>query len=460
MNAISFVSVFEVKNEKRGQAFCRAAVYALRDCFPGGQLLSVSEPNPLSIAQTSTGWRLVPLLLVMIATAHFNRISISVAGTEVIIKHQGIDEKQMGWVYTSYLLVYTLGMSPGGWFIDHFGARLALFVVGAGSAVFMALTGVAGLLWTGWSLLIGLLVIRATMGIPSVPIHPGAARLVGAWIAPGQHSFVNGMVNFAACVGIALTYYVFGKLIDLCEWPGACFVAATFTAVLAICWAIFARNGASPHPTAARATPPAVPVASLWRNRSLVMLTLSYAALGYFQYLFFYWAQYYFEDIRHVHKDDSRWYTSLLTLAMGLGMLAGGWVADFTRRRYAHRRIVALVPVVGLTLAALAMLPGILSERPMMTLLCFALAMAAAGTSEGAFWTLAVEIGGRRGGLAAGILNTGGNAGGLIAPVLTPYLSAWLGWQAGFGVAGVCCLAAAACWAWIDPREHLEPEVQ
>ena len=82
--------------------------------------------------------------------------------------------------------------------------------------------------------------------------------------------------------------------------------------------------------------------------------------------------------------------------------------------------------------------------------------MAAAGTSEGAFWTLAVEIGGKRGGLAAAILNTGGNAGGLIAPVLMPYLSDWFGWQAGFGVAGACCFLAAVCWIWIDPQERLE----
>ncbi len=137
-------------------------------------------------------------------------------------------------------------------------------------------------------------------------------------------------------------------------------------------------------------------------------------------------------------------------------MLAGGFVSDFMRRRYAHRRIVAVVPMVGLTLAALAMAPGLLSESPIVTLVCFGVAMAAAGTSEGAFWTLAVEIGGTRGGLAAGILNTEGNAGGLIAPFLMPYLSAWFGWRAGFGVAGVCCLAAASCWAWIDPDERLD----
>jgi ACS family glucarate transporter-like MFS transporter len=194
-------------------------------------------------------------------------------------------------------------------------------------------------------------------------------------------------------------------------------------------------------------------VLELLLNRSLVFLTLSYGALGYFQYLFFYWAEYYFENVRQLTKQDSRMYTSILTLAMGLGMVAGGWLTDWTRTRFHHRRAIALVPVTGLILSAILLMTGLFSAAPMLTLLFFAFAMAAAGASEGAFWTLAVEIGGTRGGLAAGILNTGGNAGGLIAPVLTPYVSAWLGWQAGLGLASVACLIGAMCWIWIDPQE-------
>ncbi len=124
-------------------------------------------------------WRLVALLLAMVATAHFNRISMSVAGAGAIIPKEGIDPTHMGMVYSAYLLLYTFAMSPGGWFNDHFGPRLGLFVVGAGSTVFVTLTGLAGCLWTGTTLLLGLLAIRGLMGILNAPTHPGAARLVG-----------------------------------------------------------------------------------------------------------------------------------------------------------------------------------------------------------------------------------------------------------------------------------------
>ena len=38
-------------------------------------------------------------------------------------------------------------------------------------------------------------------------------------------------------------------------------------------------------------------VLGLFRNRSLVLLTLSYGAYSYVQYLYFYWIEYYFGKV-------------------------------------------------------------------------------------------------------------------------------------------------------------------
>lgn len=431
----------------------------------------MSDPAPTLAVPSPAGprWRLVSLMLVMVATAHFNRISISVAGAESIIKYEGVKPTEMGMVYTAYLLLYTLSMSPGGLFIDRFGPRAALLLVGVGSALFVTLTGIAGFLWTGASLLVGLLVIRSLMGVVNAPIHPGSARLVGDWVPPSQQSLVNGMTNMAACIGMSVTYLLFGELMDHFNWTGASLIAGGATLVLAIGWGWFAVNrpaadlAADPLSTSVREGDAPVRArtrrgpATLWEllgNRSLILLTVSYGTVGYFQYLFFYWAQYYFEEIRGIEKQDSRLFTSILTLAMGFGMVTGGWLTDWTRRRLAHSHAVAVVPVCGLIVSAVTLLPGLLAPEPLVTLIWFGIAMAAVGACEGAFWTLAVEIGGSRGGLAAGILNTGGNAGGLVAPVLTPFISAWLSWQAGLAVACVVCLLGAACWIGIDPRQR------
>src|SRR6267142_79846 len=90
---------------------------------------------------TSRHWRIVALLMLVVAVGHFNRIGMSVAGTARIMSQYGLQETQMGLVYSAFLLCYTLAMLPGGWFIDRFGARTALMVFTFGSAVFVALTG-------------------------------------------------------------------------------------------------------------------------------------------------------------------------------------------------------------------------------------------------------------------------------------------------------------------------------
>ena len=41
----------------------------------------------------------------------------------------------MGFVYSAFLLTYTICMTPGGWFGDRFGIRIACMVVGCGGRV-------------------------------------------------------------------------------------------------------------------------------------------------------------------------------------------------------------------------------------------------------------------------------------------------------------------------------------
>ena len=162
-------------------------------------------------------WRVLALLLAMIALGHFNRISMSVAGSEQILKQHAdtITETQMGWVYSAYLIVYAIAMTPGGWLIDRCGPRRALMLLGFGSAGFVILTGLVGLACSAAGLLLaGLLVVRACLGVVSAPLHPAGARSVSFWFPPGAWAGINGMVTASACIGIASTYFVFGELMD------------------------------------------------------------------------------------------------------------------------------------------------------------------------------------------------------------------------------------------------------
>jgi len=418
-------------------------------------------------APTRVRWRILALLMSVCFISHLNRLAMSVAGTERIIPDFNITPERMGWVYTAFLACYTAGMILGGWGIDRFGPRAMLLAMGLGSALFGALTGGLGYGLVGAAnLLAGLVVVRGLMGLFTTPLHPACARAVSNWTPAKQVSWANGLVTFAAVLGMASAWPLFGALMDWLGWPGAFLVVAGALFSLTALWGIVGRDRVEDHPSAneaerelVRRTETALPPGNIpthastrpLLSRSLLLLALSYAAVGYFQYLFFYWIEYYFKELMHLSTSQSRTNTTLLILALGVGMPVGGWLADRTQRRHQGRIGWALVPGIAMVLSAGFLFLGVAVREPIWIVTLFGLAMFALGASESSFWQAAVQLGGERGGTAAAIINTGGNGVGLLAPLLTPVISAHLGWQWGIAIGGIVGLLGALCWCGIDP---------
>jgi MFS family permease len=416
-------------------------------------------------------WRIVALLFAFSFMSWFNRISIQAAGDIRIREEYGISETSYGTISTAFFIVYTLAMTPGGWFIDRFGAWRALVLMGFGSALFVALTGLPGLMITdAFLLLLCLQAIRGLMGACSAPIYPASGRVVFSWIPVPRRALTNGLITSAAVLGNTSTYVVFGFLIDTWNWPTAFFLTGAVTALLAVAWTWYATAAPAQHAVVNAAerkligehdipgSPAAAPAGTwlrLLRNRSLVLLTLSYAAVGYFEYASFFWMPTYIKTVGGLQDQEWRWSVSVVYLAMALGMPLGGLLADRLQHKLGYR--VGRAAVAGGGMATSAVLLGcvLLAREPAWIVFWFALAMAAHGTCEGPSWTTAVELGGRRGGTSAGIFNTGGNVLGSLAPTVTPFIAALAGWRGGLGVAGVICLAGAILWFWIDPAARV-----
>jgi MFS family permease len=413
-------------------------------------------------------WRIVLLLMAFAFLCHFNRVGMSVAGTERLMEEFHLTTNQMGLVYSAYLFVYTVMMIPGGWLIDRAGPRGALGLMGFLSAGLIMLTGVpAWGLIPATAALPTFMVIRGMLGLATVPMHPGAARAVSLTLPPASRSWGNGMITGAAVVGVASTYYLFGLLMDHLDWPRVFLMSGSATLFVAFIWmatttgvlsgaAVDTPRSTSPDATADGDDRPAqvggfTELLPLLRDRNMVLVTASYAALGYFQYLFFYWMEFYFKDVLGLPKETSRLYATIPTVAMAVGMVAGGFLSDCLEKVWQPRWGRAAVPIGGMLGSALFASAGVHLTDPVAVVACFALAMGALGMAEGPYWTTAIEIGGRRGGLSGAIFNTGGNAGGTLAPYLTPVLSGIFGWQTGIEVACVCCVIGAVLWLWITP---------
>jgi MFS transporter, ACS family, D-galactonate transporter len=460
--------------------------------------MPMSNPNPQE-RPTWVRWQIVGLLVGYSFMTWFNRLCMPAAYDEKIKSQYGISPEAMGYVYSAFLCAYMLCMTPGGWLIDRFGTRTSLAIMGFGSAAFCALTATAGIsaLDAGF-LFTALLVIRSIMGILSAPVYPAASRVVSHWIPVSQRAWANGLVQAAAAIGMACTFPVFGALMDWFGWQCAFVIAGAVTAALALVWTMYAANYPAEHrhvnEAERRHIAGAAPLAADWgqgagvagevsdvgleiaqspswhallRDRSLMLLTISYGAVGYIEYLFFFWMHYYFEKVLKLGESQSRLYASILYLALAGGMLLGGAAAVYLHRIYGKQRGRAMIPVTGMLVGAVFLILGVLATEIVWIVLWLSLALAAVGAAEAPIWTLAVELGGSHGGTAAAICNTGGNAGGLVAPILTPLVSGWIsrqfgvseqaGWQWGISLGGLIGVLGAALWLWITPGEDLAP---
>ncbi|MGE0605887.1 MAG: MFS transporter [Pirellulales bacterium] len=436
---------------------------------------------------TNIRWLIVAMLMGFTFQGHFNRNSIAVVGTEKFIESEEISqtesgkiskpksgklsETQMGWVYTAFLLVYTSGMLPGGWLIDVIGPRRALAGMGMGLGLCVMLTGGLGLAQLPIaSLLLPLIAIRAVAGGMSVALHPGAARSVSLWMPLTSRSTANGLVTAGALVGVSVVFPLFGWMMDLLDWPLAFVVSGMVLAVFSILWLLLSADDVACHRWTNRAerdmvqagggVPARTKVAprdllGLLRNRQLVLLSLSYAAVGYYQYLFFYWIGYYFQKVLELKEQASRDATFVVYMAMAVGMVCGGMFADRLGRWLGHRRGSRVVAMTAMGLSATLAPLGLAARQQGMIVLCFSLALGALGLCEGLFWTSAPALEPRRGGLAGAFLNTVGNAGSLLAPICTPWIGKHYGWPAAIAVACVIVALGALLWLLIDTESAL-----
>ena len=423
-------------------------------------------------------WRIIVLLMGYAALGHFNRLSITVAGDELFIPKLGISEPRMGWVYTTLLIVYTLAMLPAGWLIDRIGSGRALTLFGVTMGGFAVLTGVQGWLFSSpHSLWVSLLVIRGLAGLCNAPLHPGAAHVVSDVMPASQRAYANGLITAGAVVGIACCYPAFGWLMDTFSWQTAFVAGGLALMAYSVLWRGLAEP-ALPHTRPARTASASAPDSaadllaegkstssdeettspeaprrpwSLIKSRDLWLLTLSYAAYGYFQYLFFYWMSFYFKDELKIPPVDARWASFWITLGMGAGMAFGGRITDSASSRLGLVRGRRAVVLTGMGLGAIFGIVAMNVESFVAISVCMGIAMAVVGMCEGVFWTTATDIGGQCRGLSGAFMNTGGNIGGLISPVLSPVMADSLGWPTSIAIACVISGIGGTVWLLITP---------
>jgi MFS family permease len=422
--------------------------------------------SPSNAASVRNRWQIVVMMMFYAAIGHFNRTGIRRAGNDIFIEEMGMTPDQMGDVISAFLWVYTCCMLPGGWLIDRIGAARALTLFGVGMGTCVALTGAWG--WFSMPITtfyVGLLLIRGCAGFFNVPLHPGAAQIVSHSFPMSLRTMANGMVTAGAVLGIVVSYPLYGMLIRSLTWTWAFIVAGGAMVAFGLFWSALSRDvnfraqrieeGGDDRTAAASR----LGGLSVVRNPQLWLVTLSYACYSYYQYLLFYWMEYYLKTSLKFDAAQIDRTSVLVNLAMAVGMVIGGLMNArlcFLLGDTVGRRGIV---ITGMTFSGAAGLIGLAFSDPVSVTCCFALSTALLGTTEGVFWTAATESGGVYRGVAAALMNTGGNAGGSISPQISPRIADVIDWNGAFAVACGICALGGVMWLWIkpSPEPHVPP---
>ncbi len=419
-------------------------------------LTSATRPKTGSLPRKRA--EVVGLLVLLSLMSYFQRTSMSIAGPS-IAREFSFSETQMGGVYSAFVLGYALCMIPGGWLADRLGPRRMIAAVALVTALFTGLVAVfadprvariAPVLAT-------LIAIRFLLGCGTAPLYPAAARMNANWMPVESLAWVQGWIAAGAGIGGALSPLIITWIIAKAGWPSAFLLTAAGTVIIAVIWA--SRTADRPPDSQVQTASKADKVnwKLLLANRNLGLVTVSYAATGYFEYIFFYWIFYYLGEIRHLGSSQSAIYTTGLFAAWAVMAPLGGRLSDVLVRRFGRKIGSRLVPVVCLVTSAAFVITGINLQSAVATGLLLALALGLAAATDGSYWASAIQLGGRQSGAAGGIMNMGGNIGGFLAPVMTPWLASQYGWSAGLYFGCAIVTVGAALWLLIDVTVRHEP---
>ena len=416
-------------------------------------MTTIARDPTASDAPTSTQVRIVALLFGLSAASYFCRVAISIAAPS-IMKEFHLPEAQMGAVFSAFLVSYTVFQTPGGWLADKFGSRIVLVVTGLGAALCTALTALAGIpglgAWIG--VLPAFLRIRTAFGAFTAPLYPSCGRIISTWIPPARQARALGAIVAAAGVGSALSPFVYSQIISAWGWR-ICFLVAAVAAVVALgLFQGFMPRGGGARGTTARSDAGAwKEFVALLGNRNLLLITGSYLALNYFEYIFYFWMYYYFDEIRKFGPANAAVATTATFISMALGPPTGGFLTDQAVKRWGIRNGKRVVPVAGMILSATLLYVGAAGWGVAMTIVLLSLAVGCSMATEGAFWSSTLAVGGRNAGAATGIYNCGGNLGGALGPITIPLLAARFGWTAGLYSMSAVMLVGMVAWFFIDP---------
>ena len=408
-------------------------------------------------------WFVFAMLFAFAFTGYVQRTGVSIAA-ERMMPELGLTQVQVGWLFTSFLLFYSIFQIPGALIGQQCGARRMLTAIGLATVLASLLTAAAPLLAAA-VVFVALLSARAVLGAAQAALFPVASGTIRFWFPVGRWAAGMGLLVTGIWLGAATTSPLVAWLMHHYGWQRALVYSSLPSLLLVALWFLLARDRPQQHTAVSpielaevRGNPSFDPGLAMTLPRvmrvlgdpQILRITVSYFVMNYVFYLVTFWSFLYLVQDRGLSVLESGWLAAMPFIVAGMASATGGRLADGLRGRFGARRGFRIVPLVALPCAALFLYLTVALGDPYWAIAALCLGFACIELTEGSYWGATMHLAPSDTMAATAVLNTGGNLGGVAATPIIAALSTGQSWTVVFATGAVTSMAAAALWFTID----------
>lgn len=266
-----------------------------------------------------------------------------------------LNDTQLGFIATGFIVVYTLTAPVFGWLGDRRG-RPVLIAIGV--AVWSLATALAGFA-RGF---ISLFIARSTVGIGEAAYGTIAPALLADHFPLEKRGRAFAVFFSAIPIGSAAGYILGGLIDQHLGWRAAFWIAGAPGLLLALLVLAVADppRGVQEAPAPPRERPQRLleTYVDLFRNRRYILTALGYGAYTFALGGLAFWMPAFLERVRGMPRSEATVTFGVITLCTGfVGTFGGGWLGDYflryTKQAYLWVSAIATLLAAPITYVAL-----------------------------------------------------------------------------------------------------------
>jgi len=420
-----------------------------------------------TIRPTGARHIVVAMLCLGAAIVYLSRNCLGVAVADgQILDDLNLSKKQIGLVMGfGFFLFYSIFQVPSGWLGQRIGSRRILTLILLSSSILTALMGMV-------TALAGIMVIYLGIGMVQSGIFPCSAKTAKSWVPKTRLALMGGALGSFMSVGGALASMLCGVLLGWTSWRVVFFLFAIPGIIWAIAFYWWFRDEPGDHSSVnsdelnlitggdmkpVKDSTGAIPWRAMASTPAMWWLCGQqfFRAAGYIFYST--WFPTFLRETRGVSTESAGFLSSLPMLAVVVSCVSGGAFVDYLQRKTGSRRISRQYVAIACMLACAGFIClAYFAETTTMAVLMISAGSFCASFGGPCQYVTTIDMADRDTAVVYGVVNMAGNIGAALFPVVVPYLVASSGWDAVlFTFAGIY-VAAAVCWALLNPYATLQ----